>query len=45
MSSINNNFIQSSASDVDGFFFKPGVSLISKNLFKALSNNSFLILG
>ena len=45
ISSINNSLIQSNASDVEGFFFKPGTSLISKNLFRAASNNDFFISG
>ena len=44
-SSTNKSFIQSSASDVDGSFFKPGTSLSSKNLFKADSSRDFFIFG
>ena len=38
-SSTNNNLIQSSASEVEGFFFNPGTSLISKNFSSAEFNN------
>ena len=38
-SSIRRSLIQSRASEVEGFFFKPGTSLISKKVFKAESNN------
>ena len=45
ISSSNKSFIQSNASEVDGFFFNPGISLTSKNLFSAASSNDFLISG
>ena len=45
ISSSNKSLIQSNASEVDGFFFNPGMSLTSKNLFNAASSNDFLISG
>ena len=45
ISSSNKSLIQSRASEVDGFFFNPGISLTSKNLFNAASSNVFFISG
>ena len=45
ISSSNKSLIQSNASEVDGFFFIPGVSLTSKNRFSAAYSNDFLISG
>ena len=45
ISSDSNNFNQSISSEVEGFFFKPGIFLRSKNISNASLTNFFLILG
>ena len=39
ISSAKSNFSQSNASEVEGFFFRPGVSRISKNFTKQIAFN------
>jgi len=45
ISSDKSSFNQSINSDVDGFFFKPGIFLKSKNISNASFTSFFLIFG
>jgi hypothetical protein len=45
MSSATSSLIQSSSSEVDGFFFRPGTSRISKNAVSASDSSRFFMPG